>query len=156
PGGAVQAVSGGLTRIGQSGNGIGGAHGMQLSQVSGALDYSDLDIVADAGNALSITGIAPGMFFDVAASAGSLAATGGAAAALSPVDVDLQLGALSSSNSASTGVSLTSVTGTFSAAAGSSISNATGTDFAISGGSATVSYAGTITDDVGQLVSVAS
>ena len=41
-----------------------------------------------------------------------------------------------------------------SAPAGSAITNATGTDFAISGGTATVTYNGTITDDVGQLVSV--
>ena len=62
--------------------------------------------------------------------------------------------ASTSTNSAATGVSLTNVTGTFSAPTGSSITNATGTDFLISGGTATVTYGGTITDDVGQLVSV--
>src|SRR5690606_11389319 len=59
-----------------------------------------------------------------------------------------------STNSSDTGVSLTGVTGTFSAESGSSITNATGTDFFISGGTANVTYKGTITDDVGQLVSV--
>ncbi len=49
---------------------------------------------------------------------------------------------------------MTNVTGTFSAGSGSAISNATGTDFAISGGTANVTYDGTITDDLGQLVSI--
>jgi hypothetical protein len=61
---------------------------------------------------------------------------------------------ITSTNSASTGVSLVTVPGTFTAGTGSAITNATGTDFVINGSNATVTYAGTITDDVGQLVQV--
>ena len=42
------------------------------------------------------------------------------------------------------------------APSGSSISNAGGADFFVSGGNATINYDGTITDDVGTLVNVAS
>jgi len=62
---------------------------------------------------------------------------------------------VSSSNSGATGVSLTNVGGTFTASGGT-ITNATGTDFLVSGGAANVSYAGTITDDVGVLVAITS
>src|SRR6185295_8191202 len=93
---------------------------------------------------------------DVTPNAGIFVANAGPAAAISGTDVNLQLNSLTSSNSASTGVSLTNVTGTFSAPSGSSITNAGTTDFDISGGTANVTYGGTITDDAGQLISVAS
>jgi hypothetical protein len=62
---------------------------------------------------------------------------------------------VSSSGSATSGVSLTNVNGTFTVSGGS-IANANGTDFLVSGGAANVSYAGTITDDVGVLVAITS
>ena len=70
------------------------------------------------------------------------------------IELDLRLTDLDSTNSTSQGVSLNNVTGTLTAESGSAISNASSTDFLISGGTATVTYKGTITDDVGQLVSV--
>ena len=162
PGAPITAVPGGTTVIGDPGNRIGGA-GLTLTSVTGALNFAnlaagsilagDLDIFSDSGAALSVGG-GGGFTFDVTANAGVLVANAGPAAVISGAAVNLQLNSLTSSNSASTGVSLTNVTGIFSAPSGSSITNAGTTDFEISAGTATVTYGGTITDDVGQLVSV--
>ncbi len=140
---------------------------MTLTNVTGALNYAnaasgtigagDLDIFTDSGAALSVTGGAGGFDVDVTPNVGILVANAGPAAVLSAVsNVDLQWNSLTSTNSAATGVSLTNVTGTFLAPSGSSITNAGTTDFLISGGTANVTYGGTITDDQGQLVSIAS
>ncbi|MBW3570721.1 MAG: Ig-like domain-containing protein [Gemmatimonadetes bacterium] len=67
--------------------------------------------------------------------------------------VDAVFGTLSSTGSATTGVSLTGVTGTLTATAGA-IGNATGTAFHVSGGSADVSYAGSISNSAGPAVSI--
>ena len=53
-------------------------------------------------------------------------------------------------------MSLTNVAGTFTAPTTATITNATNADFNVSGGAATITYNGTITDDVGQLVSIAN
>jgi hypothetical protein len=166
PGGGIQPVPGGTTVIGTPGDRIGGP-GLSLNNVTGALNYAnaaagpigagDLDIFTDSGAALSVTGGAGGFDVDVTPNVGVLVANAGPAAVLSAVsNVDLQWNSLTSTNSAATGVSLTNVTGTFSAPSGSAITNAGTTDFLISGGTANVTYGGTITDDLGQLVSVAS
>ncbi len=164
-GGGVNAVPGGTTVIGNAGNRIGGA-GLVLTSVTGALNFAntasgsigagDLDIYTDSGPALSMGGGIGGFEFDVTANAGVLVANAGAAAVIASADVGLQLNSLTSNNSPGDGVSLTTVTGTFSAPSGSAITNAGGTDFFISGGSATVTYGGTITDDLGSLVSIGS
>jgi hypothetical protein len=158
PGGALDTVPGGVTAIGAPGDGVGAA-GLQLTSVTGDLAFTDLDIVAGNGAALSVTGTgafsgAAGTRLTVASGAGALAATGGAAAVLSDLTTDLQLGGMSSANSAGSGVSLTNVGGTFSAPATAAITNAAGADFTVSGGAATVTYGGTITDDVGALVTI--
>ena len=130
-------------------------------RVSGALDFTDLDIVSGNGAALSVVGTgaftgAAGTRITATAGAASLAATGGPAASLSDLTTDLQLGGLSSANSTGNGVSLTNVAGTFTAPTTATITNATTADFNVSGGAATVTYNGTITDDAGQLVSIAN
>ena len=157
PGGGINPVDGGTLVVGASGNGVGAA-GVALTGVQGDLHFSgNLTVFADAGAGLTVAGTGAGMQFRVnsgGAPTGVVEATGGPAVDVNAVALDLRLTGLQSSNSATTGVSLTNVTGTFSAESGSSITNATGTDFAISGGTAAVTYKGTITDDVGQLVSV--
>jgi large repetitive protein len=147
--------------IGSSGNRIGG-RGLVLSNVTGSLDFAnaasgtisagDLDIYS-TGAALLVTGTG-GFTLNTTPNAATLDASGGPAADVSSAAVDMQLSSLTSTNSTTTGVSLTTVTGTFSAPAGSSITNATSTDFLISGGTANVTYGGTITDDLGQLISI--
>jgi large repetitive protein len=156
PGGAIDPVSGGVTVIGASGNGVAGA-GLVLNSVSGTLSFTDLDIAADNGGALSVTGTAAGTAFGVTPGAATLLATGGPAVSLSTLTTaDLQLAGMTSTNSGAQGVSLVNVGGTFSAPAGSTITNASLAAFNISGGTSNVTYNGTITDDLGVLVSIAN
>ncbi len=160
PGGGYDTVSGGTTVIGVSGNGVG-ASGMVLASVSGDLAFTDLDIFADGGAALRVTGTGAvntgagtGTRVTVGAGVATFEAIGGPAVDVTNATVDLQLSSLKSTNSATTGVSLDTVTGTFSAPSGSTITNATGTDFNVNAGNAAVTYGGTITDTTGRLVSV--
>jgi hypothetical protein len=161
---AFDTVSGGNTVIGSAGNGVG-TGGMNLSTVKGDLSFTDLDIVTTAGAGLFASSSAAfnsatGAGFQITitnSGAGTIDATGGAAADLSTVTANLPWGTIKSTNSTSTGVSLVSVPGTFTTSGGSSaISNATGTDFNISGSNATVTYDGTITDTTGQAINIAS
>jgi hypothetical protein len=162
PGNPFNTVSGGTTAIGASGNGVGGA-GMLLTNVIGDLSFTDLDIIADNGAGLQASSsgtfnAAAGTGFQivVGAGVGIVEATNGPAVSITAATINLPLTSLRSTNSGTTGVALTNVAGTFSAGSGSTITNATGTDFSIDGGNANVTYNGTITDDVGQLVSVAN
>ncbi len=76
--------------------------------------------------------------------------TGTSGASLAFDDVD-------STNSSGDGINLAGLgSGSFSADGNSSISNATGIDFDLDGGSGAITYGGTISDDVGQLVRVAN
>jgi large repetitive protein len=160
PGGAYQTVSGGTTVIGASGNGVGGS-GLVLGSVSGDLAFTNLQIFADGGSALSLTGTGAvntgagtGTRVTVGAGVGIFEAIGGPAVNASNATIDLQLASLKSTNSAAAGVSLDTVTGAFSAGSGSSITNAVGTAFNVNAGMATISYDGTITNSAGRSVSI--
>ncbi len=159
---AYETVSGGTTVVGASGAGNGvGASGMVLTNVAGDLAFTDLDLFADAGAALKVTGTGAvntgagtGTRVTVGAGVATFGATGGPAVDVTNATIDLQLASLTSTNSTTTGVNLDTVVGTFSAPSGSSIANATGTDFNINAGTVTSTYNGTITDTTGRLVSV--
>ncbi len=158
----LDQVSGGTTVIGAAGNGVGDS-GLILTGMVGDLSFTDLDVVNDNGTGLSVSGAgqlnAPagtGSKISIGVNVGVIASTGGPAVNVSSATADLQLSSLTSTNSGSQGVLLTTVNGTFSAPSGSSITNATNEDFGISGGTANVTYGGTITDDLGTLVSVGS
>ena len=166
PGSTFQQVSGGSTIIGTSGNGVG-ASGMVLTNVSGDLDFTDLDIFNDGGMGLNVDGTGA-----IAASTGfRLTSTGTVASvdsmsgpAVNILDTTLNLlfASIKSTNSGTTGVTLDNIddgtsASVFSAGSGSSITNATGIDLVIANNNADVTYAGTISDsNGGQLVSVAS
>ena len=156
-GGGINVVNAGAWTIGASGvgNGVGGS-GMVLTNVVGSLSFTDLDIYADGGAALSTDGAASILTLSVTANAATLVATAGAAASITDTALDLQLNAMSSANSAANGINLTNTTGTFSAPSGSTITNATSADVLLSNTSANFTYNGTITDDQGQLVTVSS
>ncbi len=164
PGGGYQTVSGGTTVIGASGVGNGvGASGVVLSNVSGDLAFTDLDVFADGGAAVRVTGTGAvntgagtGTRVTVGAGVAIFEAIGGPAVDVTNATIDLQPTSIKSTNSATTGVSLDTVTGTFAAGSGSTITNATGTDFNVNAGNAAVTYNGTITDTTGRLVSVTS
>jgi hypothetical protein len=123
----VDPVPGGTTVIGSAVDAISNP-GLTLTNVTGTLNFADIDIYTDSGAALNVN---PAGAFTLTATAhaGTLVANAGSAAIINSTTVDLQLNSLISSTSAGTGVSLTLVTGTFSAPSGSSISNALGTDF---------------------------
>jgi hypothetical protein len=162
PTGSYQTVSGGTTVVGASGNGVGAA-GVVLTSVSGDLAFTDLDIFADGGAALRITGTGAvntgagtGTRVTVGTGVAIFEAIGGPAVDVTNATIDLQPTSIKSTNSSTTGVSLDTVTGTFSAGSGSSITNATGTAFNVNAGTATITYGGTITNSAGRSVSVTS
>ncbi|HVF61353.1 MAG TPA: Ig-like domain-containing protein [Thermoanaerobaculia bacterium] len=163
PTGSFQTVSGGTTVVGATGagNGVGG-NGIVMTGVAGDLAFTDLDIFADNGAGLRITGTGAvntgagtGTRVTVGAGVSIIEATGGPAVDLSTMTTDLQLSSLKSTNTASKGVALANVSdGTtnsvFSAGSGSSITTtagATGPIFDVSGGNADITYAGTITNN---------
>jgi VCBS repeat-containing protein len=158
PGGLVEQVAGGNTLIGASGSGVGAA-GMVLTDVQGSLGFSDLDIFADGGAGLRVSGTGSGLTFSLSPDTGNVEATGGPAVDITSVTLTLPLSSLKSTNSPSTGVALNSVLGSFSAGAGSSISNITsvsGTAFRVGNSNATISYAGTINTTTGRGVDLTS
>ncbi|MEK6374818.1 MAG: putative Ig domain-containing protein [Acidobacteriota bacterium] len=160
-GNPFNVVSGGNTLIGSVGNGVGVA-GMVLTTVKGDLSFTDLDIVNDNGAGLSASAAAAfvsatGTGFQIVVSNANVAnitSTAGPAVSLNIVTANLPLQSIISTNSTTQGVSLVTTPGTFSAGSGSSITNPTGNAFVINGSDATVSYDGTITDDVGTVVNI--
>jgi hypothetical protein len=167
PGSTFQAVLGGTTTIGQSGNAVG-TSGMVLTNVSGDLSFTDLDIFANTGNGLSVSGTTAytgSAGFQIAVTPASpdgigtstVNVTSGPALTISQATVDLRLGNLTSTTTTS-GLSLTTVAGQVRAPSGSSItkSSGAGTAFNIASSSATVNYAGTLNVTSGGGVSLTS
>ncbi|HJR78720.1 MAG TPA: Ig-like domain-containing protein [Anaerolineales bacterium] len=162
---AFDTVLGGTTVIGQFGNGVG-TSGLVMNNIRGDLSFTDLDIYSDGGVALYINGTTPnflasgtGTRVTANTNTPTLSATGGPAIDAQQANINIVLTSLSSTNSFTSGVSLSTVGGTFSAPSGSTITNATGTDFSINGNSnananVSVNYSGTITDDLGTLVQI--
>jgi VCBS repeat-containing protein len=156
-GAPFSTVLGGITSVGTSGNGVG-TSGVVLSNVSGDLSFTNLNIFADSGTGLQITGTgaiaaSTGTRVTVAAGVGTVDATGGPAVDVNNATVDLQLSSVRSTNTTTRGVSLVSAAdgltnARFSASAGSitSTAGATGPLFNVSGGNIGVSYAGPITN----------
>jgi hypothetical protein len=169
PGLPYNQVSGGNTAVGVSGDGVG-SDGIVLTTVAGDLAFTDLDVRADNGAALQVTGTAAvnvgagtGTRISVNAGVATLRSTGGPAVDISTATVALPINSLTVTSSPTTGVSLVSVSdgtaganASFSAPSGSSITSTTGNAFNVSGGNATISYGGTITNTSGRAVSIAS
>ncbi|MCB1057400.1 MAG: cadherin-like domain-containing protein [Acidobacteria bacterium] len=169
PGGAYQTVPAGNTAVGVPGDGVGGS-GVVLTGVSGDLAFTDLDVFADGGAGLRVTGggavnvgAGTGLRMTVGAGVGIVEAIGGPAVDLSGLTADLQLQSVKSTNTATTGFVVTNVAdGTsnavVTAGSGSAITTtagAPGPAFQVSGGNAQVSYAGTITNSgTGRAVSI--
>jgi hypothetical protein len=158
PGGAIDPVNGGVVVIGAAGNGVGQA-GLALTSVQGSLSFSDLDIFADGGAGLSVSGTGSGMTFGVLPGVGTIEATGGPAVEIAQSSIALPLLSIKSTNSPSTGLALNGVTGSFSAEVGSSISNITspsGTAFQVGSSNAAITYKGTISTTQGKGVELTS
>ncbi len=164
PGGAYQQVAGGATVVGAPGNGVG-ASGLVLTNVSGDLAFTDLDVFADNGAAIRVSGTGAvnvgagtGTRVSVGAGVGMAEATGGPAVDLSNLTASLPLTTIRSTNTTTTGVSLATVLDAinpafdaqFTAGAGSTITTAAGAAgpaFNVSGGNGRINYAGTITNN---------
>ncbi|MEO6196034.1 MAG: cadherin domain-containing protein [Thermoanaerobaculia bacterium] len=146
--GTYDQVLGGLTVIGTSASGVGGS-GMVLSNVSGNLAFANLDIFADGGAGLRVTGTgafigSAGMQIAVVGGVAVFEANGGPAVDVTNATINLQPASVKSTNSPTMGLALNTVNGTFSAGSSSSITNAAGTAFQVGNSNATISYAGTI------------
>jgi hypothetical protein len=164
PGGAFDPVPAGVTTIGASDDGVG-ASGLLLLNVAGAVDFAHLDVFADGGAALlvsgtgSFTGVA-GTQVTVTDDVATLEATGGPAVDVTGATLRLVAARLATTDSATTGVSLANVSdgpvvqARLSAPAGSFITCAAGTAFNVGGGNAGVSFAGPITNTAGRSVSI--
>jgi hypothetical protein len=151
--GAGAPVLGGATVIGDATNSVGQA-GLVISGMTGTLNFVDLDIFAGGGAGLSVGGTGTATTNLTVPGVSMIEANGGPAVNLSAATINVQPSSIKSTNSPTTGVSLDTVNGTFSAGATSSITTATGTDFNVNAGTATISYAGTITNTAGRSVSI--
>jgi hypothetical protein len=166
PGGTFQPIAAGSTVIGAAGVGNGvGASGMVLTNVSGDLGFTDLDIFADGGAGLRASGTtaytgSAGFrigFPSVITPVANVSANGGPAIDLSTVAMNnfIWQSINSSISTATTGAAFNSVTGTFSAGSGA-ITNSAGTGFQVGSSNATISYAGTINTTGGKGVDLTS
>ena len=154
-GGAYTQVAGGATAVGDSVNPVGGA-GVVLTNVSGDLAFTDLDIFSGNGAGLLMTGTGAvntaagtGTRVTVAAGAATLQSTGGPVVDVTNATIDLPLGSATVTSSPTTGISLVSVSdgatnAAFSAASGS-IAGTAGVAFNVSDSNATIGYSGAIT-----------
>ena len=136
---------------GHTGNGINLLTGIGTTN---SFSFSNLADTTDGGFGLA----ASGGTINIGGTASTINANGGAAVDLtnSSLGSGATFATVSSTNSTGTGIQITGLsTGNFTANAGT-ISNATGTDVSITGGTSNITYNGSISDDLGQLVSVAS
>ncbi|MHB8800639.1 MAG: putative Ig domain-containing protein [Thermoanaerobaculia bacterium] len=150
----VQTTAGAVS-LGYASSTSSGGTGVNLASNAGTVSFAALIVVPDSGQRglLATENI------------GTLSTTSGTITTTNATAVEITHSSLAtpvamsftsiSANGGTNGVLLTRVTGTF-LAAGGLLQNATGADFEISYGTANVSYAGSISDDVGTLVSVAN
>lgn len=158
PGGNLDTVSGGVTTIGASGNGVGG-NGLVLINTTGNLSFTDLDVFADGGFGLQVQGAGvltatTGTGLAVGSGVGSVTTTNGSAIDIQAATIDLQTFAVTSSGGTD-GVSLTNgVFGTFSSTAGSTIASASSDDFVVGSGTANITWNGPLSGSTGHTVNV--
>ena len=132
------------------------AGGLALASTTGTTTFSALSLTTTSGATPAFQVSNAGTVTVTGAGTADVSATGGPA-----VDVTgtpgaaLAFDSVTSTNSAGDGVNLAGLgSGTFTADDTSAITGAAGTGFDLDGGSGAVTFAGTITDDVGQLVRV--
>jgi hypothetical protein len=156
PGGGFDPITAGTTAIGATGagNGVGG-NGLVLINTTGTLPFTDLDIFADNGAGLDVTGTgSANSGITVGSGVGVIEATNGPAVKVGSATIDLQLTSIKSTNSGTTGIELASTVGPFSAGSGSSITNATGNDIDLNGGSGNFTYSANISNSSARSISV--
>lgn len=169
PGLPIQQVAGGVTLIGQSGNGVG-THGLLLTNVLGDLGFTDLDIFNDAGTGLGVTstgalnaGAGTGFRLVVPAGVSTIDSNGGPAVSVNNASMTLPLGFLESTNSTTTGLSLVNAFGGVGATALSVNSGAisdpagaSGDAVVVTGGSGHVTLGIPVSNNNGRAVAISS
>jgi hypothetical protein len=163
-GAPFNTVSGGVTSVGASGNGVG-TSGMVLTAVTGDLSFADLDVFSSNGVGLRATSsnafnAASGLGFRLAVTsgAGTVVSSGGPVIDFDSATIDLQSATITGSGSATQGLRFNSARGTFSANASSSLStsNAAATAFLSNGSVITSTFNGPITATAGKGVELTS
>jgi hypothetical protein len=164
-GNPITTISGGTTTIGSSATPMG-ASGMSLTNVTGDLSFTDLDIYNSAGSGLVVTstgvlnaGTGTGFKFAVGLGVGTIDSNGGPAVNVSGASLSLPLSFLRSTNSTTLGVSLVNAFGgvggtTLSTSSGQVAAGGGGTAFKVDGGNGNVSFGGPIFGDSGSSVIV--
>ncbi|MEO6392284.1 MAG: Ig-like domain-containing protein, partial [Pyrinomonadaceae bacterium] len=160
---AFDTVLAGNTVVGSAGDAVS-LTGLAFDDVAGDISFTDVVVFAGAPRALFIDG--PGSSFNAAAGTGfrmtantgtgTLASTSGAAIEVFEANINIALASVASSNAsvaASGAIGFIDVSGTFSSPAGT-LTDPIGSGVFVSGNNVStavlsVSYGGTITDDVG-------
>ncbi len=133
-----------------------GSGAVSMTTTTGWTTFTDLDLTTTSGAAPAFALDNAGTVTVPSAGSATVSATGGPAVdVVATAGATLAFDVVTSVDSASDGVNLSGLgSGTFTAGGGSSIANAAGVAFDLAGGSGAVTYDGTITDDLGQLVRV--
>jgi hypothetical protein len=168
PGNPINTISGGTTSIGSSATPMGAA-GVSLTNVTGDVSFTDLDIYNSAGTGLRVASTGAlnaasgtGFRLAVGSGVGTIDSNGGPAIDVSNASINLPLlSFLRSTNSTTTGVSLVNAFGgvggtTLSAPSGQVADpvGGSGTAFVVDGGNGGVSFGGPIFGTSGLDVSV--
>ncbi len=162
-GNPFNTVSGGALNIGTPGAGNGvGTNGIVWTNVSGDISFTNFNVFADNGSAVTISGsssafnAATGTGFRITATSGTdlISATNGAAINISSSNINLTPSTITSTGSASFGLNLDTVSGTFTSGGAISGTTAAATAYRINGSSVNATYSGTINTTQGTGVSL--
>jgi hypothetical protein len=139
-----------------------GTGGVRMSNTTGTTQLgggsgTDLDLTTSSGSAAALRINSGGTVSVPSSGTSNISATGGPAVDVSGTPgISLPLDGVSSTNSATNGISLAGLgSGTFSATTGA-IAGAAGTAFSVSGGSGAITYPGNLNDGPGQTASITS
>jgi len=148
-------VAAGTLDLGAAGDRVG-ILGARLLNVSGNLDFTQLDVRNGAGVGFELTGTgtfnaAAGTGFRLAVGGGTIDTIGGLALDLDPATMAATFTSVSASG-AGAGVSLVNLDGTLTIQGGTITSNDATTAFNVNGGAATLNHTGTITNSAGRSV----
>ncbi len=144
-----QQVAATTLTVGDSGGGLRtmGA-GVELINTQGNLQLGTVDIFNSGGVGMRANGTGPLMAasgFGLTVASGTINTSGAPAFVVDPLTLATTFTSVTSSGSATNGVSITGAAGTFSAGAASSITGSAGASFQIVGGTVSSTYSGGIT-----------
>lgn len=147
-----QTVGGGNTVIGTTGTRVNG-DALSLTNVTGDLSFTDLDIANDGGTGLEIKN-PPANVFTLTTAAGTIDTTNGSAIDIDPVTVNLTLDSVSSTNATGNGLNFEDVLGSVTINGPVNVSGAGGDGIHIENSAATFNFNGltTVSGSTGEAV----